>query len=655
MSDVLRVPWTPGTDPRPLREREWLVTNGLGGYASCTLLGVLARSQHGMFVPNLVEPRGRHVMLGMLDEEIAHDHHLVGIARADESLEGHAHEHLVSFTLHRGVPTWRYTIDDRMIERTLVMPHARNTLCVVYRLVSGPPLPMRLRPYGVFRRIDEPLLKAGDRTFVVEKRADHYTLALADHSLALDFGVSRGTWVHDERDRGEAMYLIDRDRGYPDREATFSPGYLDVELRDSLTFCATMETWLPGDLDGEAMIASEHARKAGLLALVEAPLRDGFAAELVCAADQFIARPGARMDDSGEDFRTVMAGYPWFLDWGRDTMISLEGLTLTTGREREAGAILRTFARYVADGLLPNLFPEGKREGLYNTVDATLWYFHAIERYRRASGDETIIRELYPTLVDIVAHHVRGTRFGIGVSDDGLLHAGAPGYQLTWMDAKVGDWVVTPRRGKPVEIQALWFNALCLLASWSESLGESSAELRARAGTAQQSFERRFPNDTGGLHDLVDAEDPVEAVRCRPNQIFAISLDHPILSRDRWASVLGVVERELLTPYGLRTLSPRDPAYKRTYEGDLRSRDAAYHQGTVWPWLIGHFIDASLKVHADKARVHTLLETFPAHLFDAGLGSISEIFDAETPYTPRGCIAQAWSVAEVLRAWALTR
>ena len=641
MSDALHLAWTPGADPEPLRDREWLVTNGLGGYASCTLLGGLSRSQHGMFVPNLVEPRGRHVMLGMLDEELSSDRRLGGV------------EHLVSFELHRGVPTWRYTVDDRVVERTIVMPHARNTVCIVYRLVHGPPLPMRLRPYGVFRRIDEPLLTAGEREFIVEKRANHHTLARKGHSLAVDFGVSRGTWVPDARDGGQALYRIDRERGYPGLEATFSPGTLDVELHDSLTFCATMETWLPGDLDGEAMIASEHARKAGLLALVEAGPRDGFAAQLVCAADQFVARPGARMDDSGEDYRTVVAGYPWFLDWGRDTMISLEGLTLATGREREAGAILRTFARYVKDGLLPNLFPEG--EGLYHTADATLWYFHAIERYRRASGDQGIIRELYPTLVDIVAHHVRGTHFGIGVGDDGLLHAGAPGYALTWMDAKVDGWVVTPRRGKPVELQALWFNALCLLASWSEALGRPSAELRVRADAAQQSFERRFPTDSDGLYDVVDAEDPRETTRCRPNQLFSISLDHPILARARWASVLGVVDRELLTPYGLRTLSPGDPAYQPTYEGDLSARDAAYHQGTVWPWLIGHFVDASLKVHADRARLRTLLAAFPAHLFDAGLGSISEILDAAAPHVPRGCIAQAWSVAEVLRAWAMTR
>ena len=653
MSDALTLAWRPGDDPAPLRQREWLVTNGLGGYASCTVLGALARSQHGMFVPNLAQPMGRHVMLGMLDEELPSGRRLVGLESPEESAGGHGH--LVSFTVHRGVPTWRYVVDDRVVERTVIMPHARNTVCVVYTLVTGPPLSLRIRPYGVFRRIDAPLLRVGEREFVVDRKSDHHRLALADRTLSLDFGVSRGTWTDDPRTRGDALYPIDRDRGYSHVEHTFSPGYFDVVLSDSLTFCATMETWLPSDLDGEAIVASEHARKAGLLALVEAPLRDDFAAQLVCAADQFIARPGARLDESGEDHRTIVAGYPWFLDWGRDTMISLEGLTLTTGREREAGAILRTFSHYVKEGLLPNLFPEGEREGLYNTVDATLWYFHALERYRRVSGDHGILAELHSTLAGIVAHHIRGTCFGIGVDDDGLLRASASGYALTWMDAKVGDWVVTPRRGKPVEIQALWFNALCLLATWSEALGKPSAELRTRAEAAQTSFEQKYPSSDGGLLDLVDADDPVEATRCRPNQLFAISLDHPILARGRWVSVLGVVERELLTPYGLRTLSPADPQYARTYTGDLHARDAAYHQGTVWPWLLGHYVDASLKVHADKARVRRLLDAFPAHLLDAGLGSISEIFDAEAPHVPRGCIAQAWSVAEVLRAYAATR
>ena len=339
-------------------------------------------------------------------------------------------------------------------------------------------------------------------------------------------------------------------------------------------------------------------------------------------------------------------------------MISLEGLTLATGRTAEAGYILRMFARHVRDGLIPNMFPEGEKDGLYHTADATLWFFHALDRYLAATDDRPTLKLLLPILRDIVEHHLRGTRFGIGVDPaDGLLRQGAEGYQLTWMDAKVDDWVVTPRRGKAVEINALWYNALCLLAGWlAEEQGEdASRELRQHAEAARASFNRRFWYDDGGyLYDIVDGEhgdDPA----CRPNQLFAISLTHPVLDRERWEPVLGVVRERLLTPVGLRSLAPGHPDYKSHYFGDLRSRDAAYHQGTVWGWLAGPFVDAWLKVYPDdRAGARQALSGFEAHLGEACLGTISEIFDAEPPYTPRGCVAQAWSVAEVLRALART-
>jgi predicted glycogen debranching enzyme len=361
---------------------------------------------------------------------------------------------------------------------------------------------------------------------------------------------------------------------------------------------------------------------------------------------------------TGDEARTIIAGYHWFTDWGRDTMIDLEGLTLLTGRHVEAGYILRTFGHYVRDGLIPNMFPEGTRQGLYHTADATLWYFHAIDRYLRATGDRDTLRLLLPTLVSIVDHHVRGTQFGIGVDPaDGLLRQGAPGYQLTWMDAKVDDWVVTPRRGKAVEINALWYNALRLLEGWlrEEQRDDAAASLGDRADQVQTEFNARFWYADGGyLYDVIDGETGDDTA-CRPNQLFAISLAHPILADARWASVLSVVRERLLTPCGLRTLAPGHRDYKATYDGDLRARDAAYHQGTVWPWLIGPFVDAWLRVHpGDRAGVRKMLEGFGPHLDEACVGSISEIFDAEPPYTPRGCISQGWSVAEVLRASILT-
>jgi predicted glycogen debranching enzyme len=391
---------------------------------------------------------------------------------------------------------------------------------------------------------------------------------------------------------------------------------------------------------------------------------EGLGGELVYAADQFIIEPAGRAQEaarahaSGDEVRTVIAGYHWFTDWGRDTMISLEGLTLVTGREEEAGNILRTFAHYMRDGLIPNMFPEGEREGLYHTADATLWFFHAVSRYVAATGDRETLRILLPRLRESVDCHLRGTRFGIQVdSSDGLLRQGAEGYQLTWMDAKVDDWVVTPRRGKAVEINALWYNALCLLESWvREEDGDGAAgPIAAAAARVRESFNARFwYNDGGYLYDVVDGEHG-DSTCCRPNQVLAIALPHPVLDSGRWAPVLDVVERRLLTPVGLRSLAPGEPDYKAQYYGDLRARDAAYHQGTVWAWLIGPFIDAWLRVHPDaEAEARRFLDGFGEVLASACLGSVAEIFDAEPPFMPRGCIAQAWSVAEVLRCWVKT-
>src|SRR5271165_5246650 len=333
-------------------------------------------------------------------------------------------------------------------------------------------------------------------------------------------------------------------------------------------------------------------------------------------------------------------------------MISLEGLTLATGRAAEAGYILRTFAHYIRDGLIPNVFPEGQTDGLYHTADASLWFFHAVDRYLEWTHDRESLLAVLPKLLEIAERHIAGTRFGIGVDpSDGLLRQGAQGYQLTWMDAKVGDWVVTPRRGKAVEINALWYNALRLLADWLGEVQDPEAdELAAHADKTRDSFNRRFWNVAGGyLYDVVDGENGDDAA-FRPNQIFAISLQHPVLDREYWEAVVTAVQAKLVTPVGLRSLAPGEPDYKPRYFGDLRARDAAYHQGTVWAWLIGPFIDAWLRVYPnDRAAARRFLDGFEPHLAEAGIGSISEIFDAEPPFTPRGCIAQAWSVAEVLR------
>jgi predicted glycogen debranching enzyme len=418
-------------------------------------------------------------------------------------------------------------------------------------------------------------------------------------------------------------------------------------------------------LEPNETFAWERERRRRLVSQANAALREGFPAELVLSADAFIFTPVGRKADVaraqafGDEIRSVIAGYHWFTDWGRDTMISLEGLTLATGRPSEAAWILRTFAHYVRDGLIPNMFPEARDAGLYHTADATLWFFHALDRYVATTGDRATLRHVLPTLREIVRRHMSGTRFGIGVDPaDGLLRQGAEGYQLTWMDAKVDDWVVTPRRGKAVEINALWHNALRLLERWLGEEGEA-AEARAAgeaADLARASFNRRFWNDGAGhLFDVVDGEkgdDPT----CRPNQIFAVSLPNPVLDQSRWEAVVEICRRELVTPVGLRSLAPGHADYKEKYFGNLRARDASYHQGTVWAWLIGPFVDAWLKLHPDDpGSGRRFLEGFSAHLDEACIGSISEIFDAGEPFAPRGCIAQAWSVAEVLRCWVKTQ
>jgi predicted glycogen debranching enzyme len=456
---------------------------------------------------------------------------------------------------------------------------------------------------------------------------------------------------------------MEETRGYQWKGSLWSPGYFraDAAAGESVSLIASAEHWETVlALSPEVAAAAEAERRRRLIAIGDRPDTDTFAAELMLAADQFIIRPAGRVEESararaaGDEVRTVIAGYHWFTDWGRDTMISLEGLTLATHRYREAGYILRTFAHYVRDGLIPNMFPDGEREGLYHTADATLWFFHAIERYTIATGDDETLRKLLPVLTDIVRHHLRGTRFGIHIDPaDGLFTQGAEGYQLTWMDAKVGDWVVTPRRGKAVELNALWYNALCLMQSWTQKYGGAEdINLAEHARRARESFNRKFWYEAGGyLYDVVEGDHGNEAC-CRPNQVFAIALPHPILDRARWDPVMTVVRDRLLTPVGLRSLAPGDPDYKARYYGDLRARDAAYHQGTVWPWLIGPYVDAEMKLpNADRGKLREMVKHFDQQLDEACVGQISEVFDAEPPFLPRGCVAQAWSVAEVLRCW----
>jgi predicted glycogen debranching enzyme len=612
-------------------------------------------------------PLGRIMMFNHIEEVIEHPngtcYRLSGDEHGDRKEIAYPEAgFLEEFVMEMGLPVWRFSKNGIRIEKRVLMPHLQNTTYITYRLIEGPEgVVLRLRLSLHFRPHEGLLTEQVPETWkVVNDVASEIEITDGRDYPSLRLRIlGRGLLDHDVRMFEHVLYRIEKSRGYEYEGPLWSPGVIRIEMERGVDvgLVASVERWdVIKALSCREAWKAEIDRRRRLLKIAGPAGTDDECAELVLAADQFLIHPHTRVADEarvramGDEPRTVIAGYHWFTDWGRDTMISLPGLTLTTGRWREAGNILRTFASYIKDGLIPNLFPEGEHGGLYHTADATMWFFQAIWKYRTVTDDRETVRSLIPKLVDIVDHHLRGTRFNIHVDpNDGLLSQGEEGYQLTWMDAKVDGWVVTPRRGKAVEINALWYNALRILEEiLTEAEDESGARrMREHADRARESFQKRFWYEQGQyLYDVVDADDPA----LRPNQIFAISLDYPVLDRARWARVVDVVREKLLTPVGLRSLSPDHPDYKSTYDGDLRARDAAYHQGTVWGWLIGPFVDAWLKVHPDdRGGALALLDGFRKTLGDACIGTISEVFDAEAPYTPRGCAAQAWSVAEVLR------
>ena len=654
-----------GASDLPVR-REWLVTNGLGGYASGTLAGTITRRYHGLLVAALPNPLGRTMMFNQLIEWVSgkgeHPIPLGGGSNTDT---------LAEFRVEQGLPVWLYDVQGIRIEKRLMLPSGQNSVCVTYRLIEGPAgLTLHLRPALQVRPHDAP----------VSTRTPVYTLALAEDRFEIIpggefpplrmyvYGEHTG-FVFEPSTSSPVDYSQEAARGYESHGTLWSRGRFDImlEMNKPVALMASVESWdVMAALDPDELTLCESRRRRAMIRRVKDADNSSVVSELVLGADQFIIAPVGRTRDSiraratGEELRTVIAGYYWFTDWGRDTMISLEGLCLVTGRHREARWILRTFARYVRAGLIPNMFPEGSHEGLYHTADATLWFFHAVDRYLTYTGDGEFLQELLPLLQAILSHHIEGTRFHIRVDpDDGLLSQGEEGYQLTWMDAKCGDWVVTPRRGKAVEINALWYNALVLAAGWLKDAGraEDATRFEERAARVQTAFNARFWYAKGGyLYDVIDGPDKKVDESLRPNQIFAISLPRPVLDPKHWASVMEKIESTLLTPYGLRSLAPGSRDYQANYHGDLKTRDAAYHQGTVWSWLIGPYVDALLRLHPDaRARARASLKGLTDHLGEACIGHVAEVFDAEPPFLPRGCVAQAWSMAELLRAYERTR
>ena len=643
-------PEIPADLPSALR-REWLVTNGLGGYASSTLAGINTRRYHGLLVAALAPPVARTVLVAGSIDWVAYDGHRYPLSAheyGDGTIDPHGYRFVQAFRLEGSLPVWTFAFGDALLERRIWMAYGANTTYVTYHLLrASRPLDLEVAPLVTYRDFHSLShgqgwqLGVAERAGGIEVRA--FDAAVPYHILAAGARYTpRRTWYWNFRHREETA------RGLDDTSDLFVPGTFSKRLRAGEALTLVLTTEAGPATDARQALDAERCRQHALLEQAAALAAEPVVQQLVLAADQFIAQREAG--------QTVIAGYHWFNDWGRDTMISLPGLCLSTGRPADAAGILRTFAAYVDQGLLPNNFPDqaGAVPG-YNTVDATLWYVLAIAAYEQTTGDRGLVDELLPVLRQVVDWHVRGTRYGIQVDPtDGLLRAGEPGVQLTWMDAKVGDWVVTPRSGKPVEIQALWYNALRSIAALLTAREDASAgEYAALADRAQASFGARFFRaERGYLADVVDGPNgDDDDLTLRPNQVFAVSLPYPLLDGEQAASVVEAVGRALLGGLGLRSLGPDEPAYQGDYGGDAAHRDGGYHQGPVWTWLLGAYAEADARVHGDQAAALALLRPVEQHLHDAGLGSVSEILAGDAPHRPVGCIAQAWGVAECLRVW----
>jgi predicted glycogen debranching enzyme len=637
--------------------REWLVTNGIGGYAAGTIAGLLTRRYHGLLIAALQPPLGRTLLLTKLDETVlygaSHAYPLAVNRWSNQVVEPEGYRHLERFHLEGTTPVWTYACADARLEKRVWMQPGANTTYVRYDLRRATaPLCLSVKALVNYRDHHDVTRAEGWRMHVSPLTHGLYVRAFGGAApFYLRSDADRVTpqhaWYHDY------YYDLEAYRGLDALDDHLYVGLLEKTLEpgDSLTLICSTDADVT--LDSAAAYEERQAYERSLLAAAQesrGPLPEPVA-QLVLAADQFVVRRPLPENPQG---CTVIAGYPWFGDWGRDTMIGLPGLALCTGRPAIAGQILRTFAHFIQRGMLPNRFPDEGEWPEYNTVDATLWYLHAVRATYQATGDDDLVRDLYPVLQEIVTWHQAGTRYGIHVdAEDGLLYAGQAGVQLTWMDAKVEDWVVTPRTGKPVEVNALWYNALRTMAEFAALLGEPRDAYDALADRAAAGFSRFWNAQAGYCYDVLDGpagDDP----SLRPNQLLAVSLPHSPLAAEQQRAVVDACARHLLTSHGLRSLAPDHPDYAGRYGGGVRQRDGAYHQGTVWGWLIGPFVDAHLRVYRDPALARSFLEPLLRHLDEGCVGSVSEIFDGDPPFVSRGCFAQAWSVAELLRAWQAT-
>lgn len=637
--------------------REWLVTNGNGSYASGTIAGVLTRRYHGLLVAALKPPLGRTLLLSKLEETALYGNLAYPLSSnywASGNIEPQGYKHIERFYLEGTIPGWRFACGDALLEKRVWMQPGANTTYVRYDLVRGSePLSLSIKALVNYR------------DYHGDTHAENWQMAIEPTEHGLQVTAFEGAvplYLLTENGQAESAHewyrdfelVVEQFRGLSDREDHLHAGTFHTTLKagESFTFVASTEP--NPNLDSNSALNIIRTHEQELMSFWQATRRANagkppeWIQHLILAADQFIVTRPLPDEPTG---KTIIAGYHWFGDWGRDTMISLPGLTLSTGRPDVARPILRTFARYVNQGMLPNRFPDAGEQPEYNTVDATLWYFEAIRAYYAVTGDDSLLGELFPVLADIVDWHTRGTRYNIHLDPaDGLLYAGTAGVQLTWMDAKIGDWVVTPRIGKPIEINALWYNALRIMAKFAQQLHKPHQEYEAMAERVLSQFSRFWNEQRGYCYDVLDSPNGNDD-SLRPNQIFAVSLPESPLTTAQQQRVVDACAQVLLTSHGLRSLAPNHPEYQGHYGGDQLHRDSAYHQGTVWAWLIGPFVLAYLRIYKDAVKARTFLEPFANHLHTHGLGNISEIFEGDVPLAPRGCIAQAWSVAEVLRAW----
>jgi predicted glycogen debranching enzyme len=632
--------------------REWLVTNNLGGYASGTVAGANTRRYHGLLVASLKPPVQRTVLLAKVNLAVRYrdrDYELTANEYAGGIIHPEGYVHIESFRLLAGLPTWRFAIGDALLQQQIFMaPLTHVTYLSLQLLRASSELELTLQPLCTYR--DYHSESRGARPFAVRAGVADCSVCAFEGARELSLSLQQGQFEAGGDWYWNLFHRVESERGLDATEDLFTPGRFMTRLADGERrfFVASIEAGTPPS--GEEVLASIEQKAKRLVGALpqSAP---GWVRQLALASDQFIVQRSVQ----GRAGLSVIAGYPWFTDWGRDAMIALPGLTSAIGRRDIALGVLQTFARSADRGMLPNRFPDGDEPPEYNTADATLWLFHALADYLEVEPARRLPRELLPVLLQIIDAHVEGTRYGIAVDpSDGLLHAGVPGVQLTWMDAKVDDWVVTPRIGKCVEINALWLNALDVTARLAVREGEMAAAQRCEdlLSLASAHFERFWNPQRGCLFDVIDVDggdgcDP----SLRPNQLFAVSLPFSGLQRAQMRAVVDVCAAELLTSYGLRSLATGESAYVGHYQGDRWRRDGAYHQGTVWSWLLGPFALAHHRVFGDASLAQSFLEPIADHLRDACIGSISEIFDGDAPHAPRGCFAQAWSVGEVLRAW----